>query len=156
VNKALETIAAVPGGAPEVAKAAADLNETNGNRRQANELKGTSPAAMNAVAQLGGHRNAAYALEGLNNLSRKTPLRRKPATRRRKPKSLRLNELNTVIRAVKKRRLMSLVANKMLGRKVTNNDDDHLKKYYAKVIKANILRTPLSAIVRQAARRAKK
>lgn len=156
VNKALETIAAVPGGAPEVAKAAADLNEMNGNRRQANELKGTSPVAMNAVERLGGHRNAAYALEGLNNLSRKTPLRRKPATRRRKPKNPRLNELNAVIRAVKKRRLMSLVANKMLGRKVTNNDDDHLKKYYAKVIKANILRTPLSAIVRQAARRAKK
>ena len=156
VTTALQTIAQVPGGAPAVAKAAADLNEMGGNRQKAMELKGTDPVAMNAVTKLGGPTNAGYALEGLNTLSRKTPLRhvaKKHARKHKIKKGLRLNELNLVINAVKKSRLMGLVSRKVTHGPKNKGNAERKKKYYKRVIKANILRTPFSEIVRQAAKK---
>ena len=151
VNMALQTIATVPGGAPVVARAAANLNEMGGNVQKAIQIKGTNPVALVAVSKLGGAKNAAYALEGLNTLSRKTPVR-KTSGRKKKAKGLRLQELNKVIRSVKKRRLMSIVSNNVTKLPV-NLDEARLKKYYQKVIKANILRAPFSKIVRTAAKK---
>jgi hypothetical protein len=148
---ALQTIATVPGGAPVIARAAANLNEMGGNVQKAIEIKGANPVALVAVSKLGGAKNAAYALEGLNTLSRKTPVR-KTTGRKKKAKGLRLQELNKVIRSVKKRRLMSIVSNNVTKIPV-NLDEAKLKKYYQKVIKANILRAPFSKIVRTAAKK---
>ena len=139
-----------------MAKAAADLNEMGGNRQKAMELKGTDPVAMNAVTKLGGPTNAGYALEGLNTLSRKTPLRhvaKKHARKHKIKKGLRLNELNLVINAVKKSRLMGLVSRKVTHGPKNKGNAERKKKYYKRVIKANILRTPFSEIVRQAAKK---
>ena len=153
VNAALKTIAQVPGGAPEVARAAADLNETNGNTQKAIIIRGTRPAAIAAVRSLGGPRAAAYALEGLNTLSQTAKTQRRKATSPRKKKAkkspVRIAELNRVINAVKKTRLVGLVA-----RNVTKGprNAEHLKPYYKRVIKSNILRRPFAKIVRQAAK----
>jgi len=153
VNTALQTIASVPGGAPVIAKAAANLNEMGGNVQKAVEIRGANPVALVAVSKLGGAKNAAYALEGLNTLSRKTPAR-KTKGRKKKATGLRLQELNKVIRSVKKRRLMSIVS-KNVTKVPVNMDEARLKKYYQKVIKANILRAPFSKIVRNAAKKNK-
>lgn len=152
---ALQTIAAVPGGAPQVALAAQALNETNGNRQRALE-RGVEPTAINAVQKLGGATNAGYVLEGLNTLAqtRKTQMRKAGAPRKRKvkPTSLRLNELNSVINAVKKRKLISLVAHNVTHTGIHNNEN-RKKKYYKKVIKSSILRRPLANKVRAAAKK---
>jgi hypothetical protein len=152
---ALQTIAAVPGGAPQVALAAQALNETNGNRQRALE-RGVEPAAINAVQKLGGPTNAGYVLEGLNTLAqtRKTQVRKAAAPRKRKTKvaSLRLNELNSVIDAVKKRKLISLVAHNVTRTGIHNNEN-RKKMYYKKVIKSSILRRPLANKVRAAAKK---
>ena len=152
---ALQTIAAVPGGAPQVALAAQALNETNGNRQRALE-RGVEPAAINAVQKLGGPTNAGYVLEGLNTLAqtRKTQVRKAGAPRKRKTKvaSLRLNELNSVINAVKKRKLISLVAHNVTHTGIHNNEN-RKKMYYKKVIKSSILRRPLANKVRAAAKK---
>ena len=144
---ALQTIAAVPGGAPTVALAAQALNETNGNVQKA-QNKGIEPAAINAVKKLGGPTNASYVLEGLNTLSQKKPRTLKAAPSQR----LRLNELNKVIDSVKKRRLISLVAHNVTKMGIHNNEN-RKKKYYKKVLKSSILRRPLANKVRQAARK---
>ena len=151
---AIQTIAAVPGGAPQVAIAAQALNEANGNRNKA-VAQGADPVAVNAVQKLGGHTNAGYVLEGLNTLAQKKP-RVRTAGRPRKPKpiGIRLNELNRVINAVKKRKLVSLVAHNVTKTGIHNNEN-RAKKYYKKVIKSNILRRPLAAKVRNAAKKAK-
>lgn len=152
---AIQTIAAVPGGAPQVALAAQALNETNGNRQQALE-RGVKPEAINAVQRLGGPTNTGYVLEGLNTLAqtRKTQVRKAAVSRKRKvkPTSLRLNELNNVINAVKKRKLISLVAHNVTHTGIHNNEN-RKKKYYKKVIKSSILRRPLANKVRAAAKK---
>jgi hypothetical protein len=155
-TRALNRIANVPGGAPEVAKAAEALNETNGNAAKAIFIKGVSPAAVEAVKNLGGPTNAVNVLTGLNTMSQKPETRVRKTTRARKSKKVlrpRVAELNRVINAVKKQRLISLVA---LNITKTNNihpNDEKLKKYYKKVIKANILRRPFANIVKKAAKK---
>ena len=151
-NAALATVAAVPGGAPQVALAAQALNETNGNRQKAMEIKGVEPAALNAVNKLGGPKNTGYILEGLNTLSRKTPKRRSSRVAKRVPTNIRITELNRVINAVKKRKLISLVAHNVTKTNIHANEN-RKKKYYKKVLKSNILRRPLAAKVRQAAKK---
>ena len=101
------------------------------------------------MKKLGGHNAAIHVLEGLNTLSIEhlTP---KKARHRKKTFRLRLTELNRVIEAVKKKKLMSLVAHNVLK---TNLNDEKLKKYYQKVIKANILRTPFAKIAKGAAKK---
>ena len=148
-NKAMNAIIKVPGGAGEVAKAAEALNETNGNVAQAITIKGASPEAVKAVQNMGGPTNTVNVLEGLNTLSRKTTPKKKTGSRRKTYRP-RIAELNRVLEAVKKRRLISLVSHNVTGERT---NDEKLKKYYKKVLKANILRTPFAKIVRKAAKK---
>ena len=148
-NKAMNAIIKVPGGAGEVAKAAEALNETSGNVAQAITIKGASPEAVKAVQNLGGPTNTVNVLEGLNTLSRKTTPKKKTGSRRKTYRP-RIAELNRVLEAVKKQRLISLVNHNVTG---TRTNDEKLKKYYKKVLKANILRTPFAKIVRKAAKK---
>jgi hypothetical protein len=151
-TQALKVVAAVPGGAPAVARAAADLNEMNGNAKKAQELKGTPIAAIKAVQKLGGAKTASYALEGLNTLaqSKKTQVRKAKVRKasKAKPAPVRLHELNKVIEAVKRKKLVSLVTHN-----VGNVNNNKKKKYYKKVIKSYILKNPLANKVRAAAKK---
>jgi len=155
VNKALNTVMNVPGGATEVAKAAEALNETGGNTTIAIRVKGVSPEAVKAVQNLGGPKNSVNVLEGLNTLSQKHETRKRKATRPKKKmtKGIRVAELNRVLEAVKKRRLISLAAHNVTKTHNIHPNDEKLKKYYKKVLKANILRTPFAKIVRKAAKK---
>ena len=159
IPRALNTVAAVPGGAPEVAKAAEALNETGGNVAQAINIKGASPAAINAVQKLGGKNNAVNVLEGLNTMSQTTGTRKRKAARTiGRPKKMRIQKprlaaLNKVINSVKKQKLISIIAHNVTKTHEIHPNDEKLKKYYKKVVKANILRTPFAKIVRKAAKR---
>jgi hypothetical protein len=159
IPRALNTVAAVPGGAPEVAKAAEALNETGGNVAQAINIKGASPAAINAVQKLGGKNNAVNVLEGLNTMSQTTGTRKRKAARTiARPKKHRLQKprlaaLNKVINSVKKQKLISIIAHNVTKTHEIHPNDEKLKKYYKKVVKANILRTPFAKIVRKAAKK---
>ena len=152
VNKAMTTIVNIPGGAPEVAKAAEALNESKGNATYAITVKGASPEAVKAVQNFGGPKNTMVVLEGLNTLSRKThPTKKKGGGKRRKTFRPRIAELNRVLNSVKKQRLISLTAHNVTKTHNIHPNDEKLKKYYKKVLKANILRTPFAKIVRKAA-----
>ena len=154
VNQAMNTVVQVPGGAPEIAKAAEALNESGGNSTIAITVKGASPAAVNAVQKLGGPNNAVNVLEGLNTMSKThATRRRKTKTRRAKVLKPRVAELNRVINAVKKQRLISLMAHNVTKTHNIHPNDEKLKAYYKKVLKANILRTPFAKIVRGAAKK---
>jgi hypothetical protein len=154
VNKAMNTVVQVPGGAPEIAKAAEALNESGGNSTIAIRVKGVSPAAVNAVQKLGGPNNAVTVLEGLNTMSQTHATRKRKGTRRtKKVLRPRVAELNRVINAVKKQRLISLVAHNVTKTHNIHPNDEKLKKYYKKVIKANILRTPFAKIAKSAAKK---
>jgi hypothetical protein len=151
VPRAMNQIARVPEGPPEIARTAEALHLTNGNARQAMEVHNVSAPAINAVRQLGGPTRAVNVLEGLNTLSapRKLPARR-TRTKFLKP---RIAELNRVINAVRKKKLVSLVAHNVTKTGNIHENENRLKKYYKKVLKANILRTPLAKIVRAAAKK---
>ena len=155
VNKAVNTVAQVPGGAPEVAKAAEALNESMGNSTYAIRVKGASPAAVNAVQKLGGANNAVHVLEGLNTMSQTHATRKRKGVTRRAKKVLRprVAELNRVLEAVKKQRLISLAAHNVTKTHNIHPNDEKLKKYYKKVLKANILRTPFAKIAKAAAKK---
>jgi len=158
VRTALNTVANVPGGATEVAKAAEALNEMNGNAAKAVNIKGASPTAVQAVQKLGGPNNAVYVLHGLNTLSQKSAtIRRKAAApashKRKKPLKIRIAELNRVIEAVKKQKLISLMAHNVTKTHNIHPNDEKKKKYYKRVIKAEILRTKFAKIVKKAARK---
>jgi len=154
VNSAMNTVVQVPGGAPEIAKAAEALNESGGNSTIAITVKGASPAAVNAVQKLGGPNNAVNVLEGLNTMSQTHATRkRKSRSRRAKVLKPRIAELNRVISAVKKQRLISLMAHNVTKTHNIHPNDEKLKAYYKKVLKANILRTPFAKIVRGAAKK---
>jgi hypothetical protein len=157
VNKVMNTVVQVPGGAPEIAKAAEALNETGGNAVTAITIKGASPAAVNAVKKLGGSTNAVNVLEGLNTMSQTKATRKRKAGTRRRTKVLkpRVAELNRVLSAVKKQKLISLAAHNVTKTHNIHPNDEKLKKYYKKVLKANILRTPFAKIVKKAAKKNK-
>jgi len=155
-SRALNRIANVPGGAPEVAKAAEALNETNGNANKAIYIKGVSPEAVAAVKNLGGPTNAVNVLSGLNTMAQKPETRTRKTTRTRRSRKVqrpRIAELNRVINAVKKQRLISLVAHNVTKTHNIHPNDEKLKKYYKKVIKANILRMPFAKIAKKAAKK---
>jgi len=126
-TKALETIAMVPGGVPEVAIAAEALNETNGNVKQAIEIKGASPAAVEAVQKLGGPENAL--------------------------KHIRTRKLNKVLDSIKKQKLISIIAHNITKTNNIHPDDEKRKTYYKKIIKSYILKRPFADIVKKAARK---
>jgi hypothetical protein len=153
-NRALSVVAAVPGGANEVAKAAEALNETGGNATAAMSVKGASPAAIKAVQSLGGVKNTVNILEGLNTLSQAPATRRRKAHRRRVKKvALRITELNRVIEAVKKQKLISLMAHHITRTNNIHPNDEKLKKYYRSVMKSYILKRPLANIAKKAAKK---
>ena len=140
-----------------MAKAAEALNETGGNVRLAINVKGVSPAAIKAVQNLGGVSQTVKILEGLNTMAQ-TPAtqRRKAATRRtRRPKKspIRLTELNRVIAAVKKQKLISLMAHNITRTNNIHPNDEKLKIYYRKVMKSYLLKKPFAKIVKKAAKK---
>jgi hypothetical protein len=153
-QQAMQTVGAVPGGAPEVAKAAEALNETAGNVAQAIQVKGASPAAVNAVQKLGGVNQTMNVLHGLNSIA-KTPSvsRKRRTTRKRKVLRPRIAELQKAIKSIMKPKLISLVAHNVTKTHNLHPNDEKLKTYYAKVLKANILRTPFAKIVKRAAKK---
>ena len=156
-SRAVQTVAIVPGGAPEVAKAAEALNEMGGNVKLAINVKGVSPAAINAVKKLGGVAQTVKVLEGLNTLAQTPATRRrkaaKPRARRPKKSPIRLTELNRVIAAVKKQKLISLTAHNITRTNNIHPTDEKLKKYYRKVMKSYLLKKPFATIVKKAARK---
>ena len=157
-NRATNIIASVPGGAPEIAKAAEALNETAGNAAMAVSVKGASPTAINAVKNLGGVKNTVNVLEGLNTLSQTPATRRRKAasrTRRAKKSSIRLTELNRVIAAVKKQKLISLMAHNITRTNNIHPNDEKLKGYYRKVMKSYLLKKPFATIVKKAVKKNK-
>lgn len=154
---AVQTVALVPGGAPEVAKAAEALNETGGNVRLAINTKGVSPAAINAVQKLGGVSQTVKILEGLNTMAQTPATQRlkaaRPRTRRPKKSPVRLVELNRVIAAVKKQKLISLMAHNVTRTNNIHPNDEKLKKYYRKVMKSYLLKKPFANIAKRAAKK---
>ena len=125
VSKALEMASEVPGGVPEVAIAAEALNETNGNVKEATEIKGASPEAIKTVQALGGHENAMKIL-----------------------RSIRGKELDRVLESVKKRKLVSLVTRNVTKKRT---EMERPKPYYKKVMKSYIKNTPFWKIAKRAA-----
>ena len=156
-GNAVQTVALVPGGATEVAKAAEALNETGGNVRLAINMKGASPAAINAVKKLGGVSQTVKILEGLNTMAQTPETQRRkaarPRTRRPKKSPIRLVELNRVIAAVKKQKLISLMAHNITRTNNIHPNDEKLKKYYRKVMKSYLLKKPFATIVKRAAKK---
>ena len=154
---AVQTVALVPGGAPEVAKAAEALNETGGNVRLAINMKGVSPAAIKAVQNLGGVSQTVKILEGLNTMAQTPETRRRkaaaPRARRPKKSPVRLVELNRVIASVKKQKLISLMAHNVTRTNNIHPNDEKLKKYYRKVIKSYLLKKPFANIAKRAAKK---
>ena len=153
VNRAMNTVVQVPGGASEIAKAAEALNESKGNTTYAITVKGASPAAVNAVQKLGGSNNAVHVLEGLNTMSKTHGTRKRGGRRSAKVLRPRVAELNRVLEAVKKQRLISLVAHNVTKTHNIHPNDEKLKKYYKRVLKANILRTPFAKIAKGATKK---
>ena len=153
-GNAVQTVALVPGGAPEVAKAAEALNETGGNVRLAIETKGVSPVAINAVQKLGGVSQTVKILEGLNTLAQSPETRRRKVRRPKKmSRGIRLTELNRVIASVKKQKLISLMAHNVTRTNNIHPNDEKLKKYYRKVMKSYLLKKPFANIVKRAAKK---
>jgi len=150
-------VALVPGGAPEVAKAAEALNETGGNVRLAINMKGVSPAAIKAVQNLGGVSQTVKILEGLNTMAQTPETRRRkaaaPSARRPKKSPVRLVELNRVIASVKKQKLISLMAHNVTRTNNIHPNDEKLKKYYRKVMKSYLLKKPFANIAKKAAKK---
>ena len=128
------------------------MNEMGGNVKRAQELKGTPISAIRAVQKLGGHKTASYALEGLNTLaqSKKTRVRKATGVKRVKKAPVRLHELNKVIEAVKRKKLVSFVTHN-----VGNVNNNKKKKYYKKVIKSFILKKSLANKVKAAGKKNK-
>ena len=156
VTNAIQTVALVPGGAPEVAKAAEALNESGGNVRLAINMKGASPAAIKAVQNLGGVSQTVKILEGLNTMSQTPATQRLKAVTRRTRRAkksaggIRLTELNRVIAAVKKQKLISLIAHNVTRTNNIHPNDEKLKKHYRKVMKSYLLKTPFAIIAKKA------
>jgi len=138
-----------------VAKAAEALNETGGNVRLAINTRGVSPAAIKAVQNLGGVSQTVKILEGLNTMAQTPETQRRKATRRPKKstRGVRLTEPNRVINAVKKQKLISLMAHNITRTNNTHPNDEKLKKHYKKVMKSYILRTKFANIAKRAAKK---
>ena len=161
-NVAVNTIAAVPGGAPKVALAAQALNEANGNRAVALE-RGADPVALNAVVKLAGKpvnssntktlkaaaKNASYVIEGLHHSARA----HKASKKRKAKPGVNLRALNNVINAVRKKKLVSIVAHKVTKTNNIHENENRKKKAYKSLIKSKILKRPLANIARRAAKK---
>jgi hypothetical protein len=159
------------GGPATVQRAITALNANGGNVNAAMQKTGLSRQVFNNVNKLGGPVTARRALAAVKKVTVKTaPYVGQNATQRvymgpnatrqnvyalapvKKPRKKRrtevkLAELNRVINAVKKKKLISLVAHNVTRTNIHANNG-RLKPYYKRVIKAAILKRPFAKIAR--------
>ena len=162
------------GGPATVQRAIAALNANGGNVNAAMQKTGLPRQVFNNVNKLGGPVTARRTLTAVKKVTVKTaPYVGPSATRRvaqnvyvgpnatrqnvyalapvKKPRKKRMEvqlaELNRVINAVKKKKLTSLVAHNVTKTNIHANEN-RLKSYYKRVIKAAILKKPFAKIAR--------
>lgn len=162
------------GGPATVERAIAALNANGGNVNAAMQKTGLPRQVFNNVNKLGGPVTARRTLTAVKKVTMKTaPYVGQNATRRvaqnvymgpnatrqnvytlapvKKPRKKRMEvqlaELNRVINAVKKKKLTSLVAHNVTKTNIHANEN-RLKSYYKRVIKAAILKRPFAKIAR--------
>jgi hypothetical protein len=158
------------GGPATVQRAIAALNANGGNVNAAMQKTGLPRQVFNNVNKLGGPVTAGRTLAAVKKVTVKTaPYVGANATQRvymgpnatrqnvyalapvKKPRKKRMEvklaELNRVINAVKKKKLISLVAHNVTRTNIHANEN-RLKPYYKRVIKAAILKRPFAKIAR--------
>ena len=151
------------GGPATVERAIAALNANGGNVNAAMQKTGLPRQVFNNVNKLGGPITARRTLAAVKKVTVKTaPYVGQNATQRvapnvyalapvkkhrKKRMEVKLSELNRVINAVKKKKLISLVAHNVTRTNIHANNG-RLKPYYKRVIKAAILKKPFAKIAR--------
>jgi hypothetical protein len=147
VNPALRQVAAVPGGPPEIVKAAEALNLTNGNKKEAMEVHEASQPAIKAVQNLGGSKNALHVVQGLNELASPNP--KSVNSHFLKPKYA---ALNRAIRKIQKKNLEHLVRLKISREPANNKFKTFKKKYLREIVSSNIYKTSAAKKARRASK----
>jgi hypothetical protein len=147
VNPALRQVAAVPGGPPEIVKAAEALNLTNGNKKEAMEVHEVSQPAIRAVQNLGGSKNALHVIQGLNELASPNP--KSVNSHFLKPKYA---ALNRAIRKLQKKNLEHLVRLKIAREPGNNKIKNFKKKYLREIVSSNIYKTSAAKRARRASK----
>lgn len=145
VNPALRQVAAVPGGPPEIVKAAEALNLTNG--KEAMEVHEASQPAIKAVQNLGGSKNALHVVQGLNELASPNP--KSVNSHFLKPKYA---ALNRAIRKIQKKNLEHLVRLKIAREPANNKFKTFKKKYLREIVSSNIYKTSAAKKARRASK----
>jgi len=156
------------GGPATVERAIAALNANGGNVNAAMQKTGLPRQVFNNVNKLGGPITARRTLAAVKKVTVKTaPYVGQNATQRvapnvyalapvkkhrKKRMEVKLSELNRVINAVKKKKLISLVAHNVTRTNIHANNG-RLKPYYKRVIKAAILKKPFATIARSHAKK---
>ena len=156
------------GGPASVQRAIKALNASGGNVNAAMQKTGLSRQVFNNVNKLGGPVTAGRALTAVKKVTVKTaPYVGQNATQRiapnvyalapvkkhrKKRMEVKLAELNRVINAVKKKKLISLVAHNVTRTNIHANNG-RLKPYYKRVIKSAILKKPFAKIARSHAKK---
>jgi len=159
------------GGPATVERAIAALNANGGNVNAAMQKTGLPRQVFNNVNKLGGPITARRTLAAVKKVTVKTaPYVGQNATqrvymgpnatrqnvyalapvkkhRKKRRTEVKLAELNRVINAVKKKKLISLVAHNVTRTNIHANNG-RLKPYYKRVIKAAILKKPFAKIAR--------
>lgn len=151
------------GGPNTVERAINALNANGGNVNAAMQKTGLPRQVFNNVNKLGGPVTARRTLTAVKKVTMKTaPYVGQNATQRvapnmyalapvkkhrKKRMEVKLAELNRVINAVKKKKLISLVAHNVTRTNIHANNG-RLKPYYKRVIKAAILKKPFAKIAR--------
>ena len=152
------------GGPATVERAINALNANGGNVNIAMQKTGLPRQVFNNVNRLGGPVTARRTLTAVKKVTVKTaPYVGQNATQRLAPNvyalapvkkhrkkrrtEVKLAELNRVINAVKKKKLTSLVAHNVTRTNIHANEN-RLKSYYKRVIKAAILKKPFAKIAR--------
>lgn len=148
VNPALRQVAAVPGGPPEIVKAAEALNLTNGNKKEAMEVHEASQPAIKAVQNLGGSKNALHVVQGLNELASPNP--KSVNSHFLKPKYA---ALNRAIRKIQKKNLEHLVRLKIAREPANNKFKTFKKKYLREIVSSNIYKTSAAKKARSASKK---
>ena len=147
VNPALRQIANVPGGPPEIVKAAEALNLTGGNKKEAMEVHEVSQPAIKAVQNLGGSKNALHVVQGLNELASPNP--KSVNSHFLKPKYA---ALNRAIRKIQKKNLEHLVRLKIAREPGNNKFKTFKKKYLREIVSSNIYKTSAAKRARRASK----
>jgi hypothetical protein len=156
------------GGPNTVERAINALNANGGNVNTAMQKTGLSRQVFTNVNKLGGPVTARRTLAAVKKVTVKTApyvgpnatqrlapnvYALAPAKKHRKKRmDVKLAELNRVINAVKKKKLISLVAHNVTRTNIHANNG-RLKPYYKRVIKAAILKKPFAKIARSHAKK---